>query len=268
MPDEHGVIVHGIRVAGFRSFGAEPQEITGLSRLNIFIGKNNAGKSNLLRLISMLGPAVSGALAFNESEFNTSCKHAVLQAQLPFAALQNSEAFRKCTGRLTPAGRKYLESTPIWVGAASKTTVAPEEPVDSNLHSVIREAFPGDITPLLHSYGIQRYAHSPEAIEEVINRWDVRPLIQIPQVIFVPHFRQIGIGQEQQSPMPSNAQSFDGRELIETLFKYQTVTLVRRDDLTIIDKINSFVADVLGDPDARIRIPHSKENIIVHKKSN
>ena len=38
-------------IANFRSFDSEGVVIENLSKLNIFIGKNNSGKSNILRFL-------------------------------------------------------------------------------------------------------------------------------------------------------------------------------------------------------------------------
>ncbi len=47
-------MLDGFEISGFRSFGGEPAVISDLQRVNIFIGKNNCGKSNILRFINIL----------------------------------------------------------------------------------------------------------------------------------------------------------------------------------------------------------------------
>jgi predicted ATPase len=41
--------IKGIAISGFRSFGAQVQKLAPLSKINIFAGQNNSGKSNILR---------------------------------------------------------------------------------------------------------------------------------------------------------------------------------------------------------------------------
>ena len=43
-------MIDGLRVSGYRSFGSEV-EISDLAQINVFIGKNNCGKSNVLRFV-------------------------------------------------------------------------------------------------------------------------------------------------------------------------------------------------------------------------
>ena len=47
-------MLDGFRISGYRSFGKEPVSIPDLQRVNILIGKNNCGKSNVLRFINLL----------------------------------------------------------------------------------------------------------------------------------------------------------------------------------------------------------------------
>jgi predicted ATPase len=51
-------MIDGFSIAGYRSFGPKPVEIRDLSRLNIFIRKNNCGKSNILRFLKLIADAL------------------------------------------------------------------------------------------------------------------------------------------------------------------------------------------------------------------
>ena len=44
----------GFGVTGYRSFGPEPQLLTPLDKINLIVGRNNVGKSNVLRLLELL----------------------------------------------------------------------------------------------------------------------------------------------------------------------------------------------------------------------
>lgn len=44
-------MLKGFGVTGYRSFGPDPQFIAPLSKINIFVGQNNVGKSNVMRLV-------------------------------------------------------------------------------------------------------------------------------------------------------------------------------------------------------------------------
>ena len=44
-------LIDGIILSGYRSFGPEPQKIGPFRKINLFVGKNNSGKSNIIRYI-------------------------------------------------------------------------------------------------------------------------------------------------------------------------------------------------------------------------
>ena len=46
------VKIKNLAIAGYRSFGKEPQYFDNFTKVNLFIGRNNAGKSNIIRFLS------------------------------------------------------------------------------------------------------------------------------------------------------------------------------------------------------------------------
>jgi len=48
----NSIFIDGFALAGYRTFGPEPQLIAPLRKVNLFIGTNNSGKSNILRFLS------------------------------------------------------------------------------------------------------------------------------------------------------------------------------------------------------------------------
>src|SRR3989337_2316732 len=52
------MFIDGIGIAGYRSFGSEPQRIGPLEKINLFIGQNNSGKSNILLFLTRLYKSV------------------------------------------------------------------------------------------------------------------------------------------------------------------------------------------------------------------
>lgn len=44
-------LLDGISISGYRSFGRVAQELKGFSKINLLLGRNNSGKSNVLRII-------------------------------------------------------------------------------------------------------------------------------------------------------------------------------------------------------------------------
>ena len=46
------MILNGIAISGYRSFNGHIQFLSPLAKINLIIGKNNSGKSNILRFIN------------------------------------------------------------------------------------------------------------------------------------------------------------------------------------------------------------------------
>jgi hypothetical protein len=79
----------------------------------------------------------------------------------------------------------------------------------------------------------------------------------VPKINLIPAKRQIG-------PKSEGFEDFSGRGLINRLAETQSPDWNRREDREIFDRINLFVGQVTGDADARIEIPHNREQILVH----
>jgi AAA15 family ATPase/GTPase len=47
-------VLYGFTISNFRNFGDSEQWISPLGRVNIFIGSNNSGKSNVLRFVKRI----------------------------------------------------------------------------------------------------------------------------------------------------------------------------------------------------------------------
>lgn len=50
------ILIPNLAIAGYRSFGAQTQYFDRFAKINIFIGQNNAGKSNVLRFLHEVSP--------------------------------------------------------------------------------------------------------------------------------------------------------------------------------------------------------------------
>jgi AAA15 family ATPase/GTPase len=48
------MFIDGIGISGYRSFGQEVQRIGPFKKINLIIGQNNSGKSNVLRFLMTL----------------------------------------------------------------------------------------------------------------------------------------------------------------------------------------------------------------------
>ena len=59
------ILLESFAFGGYKSFGKDIQEFSNLSKMNLFIGKNNCGKSNILRYIHDIYPHLYKKEAIN-----------------------------------------------------------------------------------------------------------------------------------------------------------------------------------------------------------
>ena len=63
---EDAIFIHGIGIGNYRSFGPDLQRIGPFNKVNLFIGRNNSGKSNVLRFIHTYYVPTMRSLARND----------------------------------------------------------------------------------------------------------------------------------------------------------------------------------------------------------
>lgn len=108
----------GIGIAGFKSFCAEPQYLRYCNKVNVIIGKNNSGKSNILsflsRKLSALGAILQNPISehdikFDELEYCTTLGENPIKISVGF--LLGDEAFRvdKLANQLHPEGADFAQ---------------------------------------------------------------------------------------------------------------------------------------------------------------
>ena len=57
--DQDDILLESLSIAGYRSFGITKQRFEKFSKVNLFIGRNNSGKSNILKFVHDVYPAVA-----------------------------------------------------------------------------------------------------------------------------------------------------------------------------------------------------------------
>jgi chromosome segregation ATPase len=58
-------LIHGFSLAGYRSFGPNLQRFGPCSKINLIVGQNNSGKSNVLRFICTKYNELAASRAFH-----------------------------------------------------------------------------------------------------------------------------------------------------------------------------------------------------------
>ena len=67
---ENNQLITSFAIGGYRSFGNKIQRFTNLSRINLFIGQNNCGKSNILRFLHDIYSALARGDGLNLTQLD------------------------------------------------------------------------------------------------------------------------------------------------------------------------------------------------------
>jgi AAA15 family ATPase/GTPase len=274
-------MIAGFGISGYRSFGTTAQFIAPLSKLNIFVGANNSGKSNIIRAVCLLEKLLSddainlnldldkpGGKRDHKTQIylpvstNESDSSSYFQRLLTNVAATDAAEVRRITldvlrtlpeqhsgyawyGYEFTRDRTITTPTPELLGYEKQRSTQPLKAGISwyRLWSTLTRQTSGDL--LSH--------HVPETLHRL------SPLAghQKVQVHVVDAHRRIGEPHTKYSDL-------NGQGIIEKLAQLQTPKYSNRGDRERFDRINGFVQEVTGDTDARLQIPHSMDEIQVH----
>lgn len=256
--------------SNFRSFGPNPMAIGPLAKINIFIGKNNCGKSNILTFLHAhfksfisgqnpnFGPnGVHLGSTKNDTKFLLGMK---FDKELIEIIMKKSN---KSGNPLESLLEKFKCSR--FIGNNNGYLII-EYGVDSNNQVIVSQEFldklpnEGSLTQnewqtlrnLLTGRGggeIQGW------VSETINYFDFRNRFTA-GIEFIPAIRKIG-------DPGTQADDHSGIGLIDQLAELQHPVLEKRQDKKQFEKINEFVRSVLENKSAKLEIPNNRSAIYV-----
>lgn len=271
------MFIDGFGIAGYRSFGSELQKFGPLSKINLVIGQNNSGKSNVLAYILRRLPvviasvrkgkenwqsgdyldrhlggdgafAVSIGIALDGARYRalvaeweaSDKKRAVVDAAkqvLHSKALTQGTSVAWFTFRPAGGNSGPLEIDPALVQAVTEERVLHHQ-MWHRLVSLGFDASGGDV---------------PQWIAFVLK--GLSPInAELPEVQFIPAIRQVhGNGEEDLS----------GAGLVGRLARLQNPGIMERESVARFQEISHFVKDVVGNESARLEIPHDRSTIYV-----
>jgi len=274
------VFLDGIAAQFYRGIGAEIQYIAPLARINFFIGANNAGKSIVLNLIS-------SKLAQEKSGKNT----ALLDGPEVHRALETGQFLMAVGSRKEKVVEKILAShggnsfNHIQGYQHHKANGPPT--LENELRRICDHASIKECLWVVGN-GRQGGEHHPQtSVEEAFGwtrEWEaiwrslttrsgggakqhwIPETMQIvtasvmpslPTIHLIPAKRELGGKGEAFSDLT-------GRGLIDHLASLQNPKYDKQVDREKFKRINRFLQEVSGKPDANLEVPHDKEDLLVH----
>lgn len=267
------MLIDGFGIGGYRSFGQDEQIIGPLSKINLIVGQNNSGKSNILRFVhdhyertfdhARRGTNIEVGFAGLDAHLPGPCPLRFLIAMALDAGTYEGLAQRlKAQGIVAEPLDKVLgdlgsDKGLLWIHYVAQSVNAAWELDREWLERDVFSQGNGEswrtAVGVLSSQG-----HSGE---DVVNATTViRALLELapnpPSVALVPAVRQI-----QNGPIADG--DFSGRDIIERLADLQHPAIHEQAKQQQFAAINDFLRSVLDDARAALEIPVQKDTIHV-----
>lgn len=267
--------ISNLAVAGYRSFGRDPQYFDHFRKINIFIGQNNSGKSNILRFLKDKYPQHGKS---SQPTIDALERHIpdlppmLLGHGEPFemsqtVTVQDLNAYSRFVS-VSDAGRRAtlegivekilkekarLDNTDLcW----SLYSLSDGKAIAGSWSEAMKSAHDGELATLWRFFtnmqGGDRLHHwEPTTIERIPRKGDAV------KVEIVPAIRQIG-------SKGSASAGFDGAGIIDRLAKLQNPGVHEQHARKGFRNVSAFLCDVLSRPDAEIEIPYERDTILIH----
>ncbi|MGS1047438.1 ATP-dependent nuclease [Burkholderia glumae] len=274
---EPPIFLHGMKLRGFRGFGANEQTFAPFKSFNFFIGANNSGKSAVLAAIEKyLPPPSMTQEAFIPSlpqkteiprlDFHAKRTGFQISMAIPvnvFIEKAEDAVAKDRVSYIHPLLKKIADAASsdgfVWALASSPFN-GPSRLTALDDDSVKRALGDQEWYVLWQAFAPRYTGGSTDShIRDCLQIMRDRQSLYLPKVCLIPGIREIG----------PRGELFDnsGKGLIDRLAEIQNPDHDRLEDRDTFSTINRFVADVTGIPSARIEVPHDRRHILVHTDS-
>ena len=273
-------MLRGFGFTGYRSFGATPQFLYPLEKVNLIVGKNNVGKSNVLRLIQLLEKFSHDSKLFrNPAGLDEYIGSPLAAFSWRFPLFFDADGMNGLMATLfkNPAQQVEwralilsilaefpdLNGDTVWITCKHTNSWAPNHPLPRAILESLQKKRPGHSPDRQWSSlwsaitgatgGSFDQHHGPQVLASIVRF--VQP--EIPRVSLLNAHRQIGAS-------GTTYQDMNGQGLIAHLLELQNPELASRTgNLEKFERINAFVAQVLEASDARLEVPHTGKELNV-----
>ena len=267
------IFLDGVAAQFYRGIGAEVQYIGPFSRVNFFIGANNAGKSIVLNLLAeQLGQVRSGRnikplegpevhRARETGQFMMAIGRRAEMVSEAIIVPHEGKHFQTRSGGYPPPTfrseiqkicDKLVVTSQIWaVSNGHQLTIHPTVEIGT------ANGWTNEWQQVWSILSAQRGGGFEHWIPSVLGAiaQQVRPAL--PNIFLVPAKRELG----------QKGEAFDdlsGKGLIDHLATLQNPDWDKQVDREKFERINRFLQEVTGKPSATLEVPNGKEHLLVH----
>jgi predicted ATPase len=269
--------IRGFGLGGYKSFG-KPQKIYPLTKVNLFVGQNNSGKSNILRFITALGAqskvddlkrGLRRTIPNNHLNSHQGTTNHPFEFSLPLD-LSDSGIDQQCnrllsknvTGKsllqkLLKALRSGLKDDVLWFTYSGEngSVVYPTQDffIDMGPKFLSESEWQNLWHQLTRTTGGSLRQHW---VVETVNLISPIQVFKPPSIIEIKEQRKIGAA-------GTTISGYNGDGLIDRLAELQNPSYEKQHLRKDFDRLNLFVKEVVENCTARIEIPSDRSTINV-----
>jgi predicted ATP-dependent endonuclease of OLD family len=265
--------IDGIGISGYRSFGEEIQEIGPFSKINLFVGQNNSGKSNILSFLTKHYRQFLRATVQNEKvSFDALDYHKNLERseiRLSYGIKKGGEKYKSIVSKQPKVQNlveRFFNSKPlsngkdmIWFRYEPIGRSQPLQIDESILKDLKSEEVFGkyEWRDLWHGLTKQGAGDlNAHWIPETLNHL-YRHNFATPEISLIPAIRRIG-------DSGSNPDDYSGIGIINRLAQLQNPSHSEQHLKLHFEEINQFLRKIVGSSTAQLEIPYERDVILVH----
>lgn len=262
------LLLRNLAIGGYRSFAA-PQRLERFSKVNIFIGQNNSGKSNILRFIhEVLGRPVNEKLKVDELAYHLPDRPPMVYGQSEPFEIENgtphvsnqhrllrgrdNSALAHHIGRAMRALAQTQGASECWtLRTVQEDKLFNQEEWNGAVGSLGDRNLQTLWSALTNMGGGGRSDWQQGATGAL-----AMPPLRVSAEL-IPAIRQIGQG-------GTEAVGFAGVGIIDRLAKLQNPDVSSQSTRRRFQAVTEFLREVVGRPDASIEVPYLRDTILVH----
>ncbi len=270
-----GIYIDGFGISSYRSFGKNIQRIGPLSKINIFAGQNNTGKSNVINYLVHQYGLIFKSIQTHSNQFSLSGLDLPIQdwdriIRVEIGITHDSENFKKIFEQLNVQGNhllwldKILKSdvlskgtTVAWIPFESTTN----QPFSLNQETIVKLA--GTLPDLRQWQSLWTYLTNQQQ-GNLKQHWIPETIRKIVGQIVLPAFSIIPSVRRYSQETTDNNDDFSGIGIITKLAKLQNPNFREQELKGSFSRINDFVRVVTGNQTAILEIPHDRSDILVN----
>lgn len=231
-------------IKNYRSFGSDGVYLDSLKKINVFIGKNNSGKSNILRFIKRVQQV---AMNVDRTFFQTDYHKRNQQAPSIILRFNEKDMIEKGD----PANDEFEASVNLYTIEIDYD--------DSFLRKYNNKA----LLKMQSQYSGNGDEALIKLIKTGIDRKIRHSFDQFKKVEYIPQFRQIIEAEKYEKDENLLKSDFNGNDVVERMFKMQNPDIGEEAHRIKFDNIQKFVRELLKNDQLTIQVPNTKDKIII-----